>query len=114
MLKVQTGVLLIYDRYPDFADDGLSGSRIEGKYGLPFGRLFHGREGLRELRYKEDILIVYPAPGTPHTGKLILPSLLNPAFVYIFVIHIDHQRSLYPFFIGISVYPDMRGRGKFR
>ena len=34
LLKVQTGVLLIYDRYPDFADDGLSGSRIEGKYGL--------------------------------------------------------------------------------
>ena len=33
LLKVQTGVLLIYDRYPDFADDGLSGSRIEGKYG---------------------------------------------------------------------------------
>ena len=30
LLKVQTGVLLIYDRYPDFADDGLSGSRIEG------------------------------------------------------------------------------------
>ena len=86
LLKVQTGVLLIYDRYPDFADDGLSGSRIEGKYGLPFGRLFHGRERLRELRYKEDILIDYPARGTPHTGKLILPGLLNPAFVYIFVI----------------------------
>ena len=83
MLKVQTGVLLIYDRYPDFADDGLSGSRIEGKYGLPFGRLFHGREGLRELRYKEDILIVYPAPGTPHTGKLILPvCLTQPSYIY--------------------------------
>ena len=86
LLKVQTGVLLIDDRYPDLADDGLSGSRIEGKYGLPFGRLFHGREGLREPRYKEDILIVYPAPGTPHTGKLVIPGSLHPALVHIFVI----------------------------
>ena len=86
LLKVQTGVLLIYDRYPDFSDDGLSGSSIEGIYGLPFGRMLHGREGLLELRNKEDILMGYPAPGTPHTGKLILPGLLTPAFVYIFVI----------------------------
>ena len=42
LLKVQTGVLLIYDRYPDFADDGFSGSRIEGKYGLPIGTVLNG------------------------------------------------------------------------
>ena len=116
--QVLAGVVHAHCRDADFGHDGLSVSRVKGKYcdASVFAKLC-GLERFGELGGEIDILVVRPAASAAHAGQFVFSRLVQGRFIDVLVVqqvrpvHDDVRLAILG--EGVAVYAGVGGGSQF-